>query len=132
MIQIKTINKGVTMNQARAIDYPEEINSSNFKYDEIKEYFDDFIKNEGDDWVEEHKEDLHHEIFNTDYYIIGTYKAKKWLEDEVFNVIDIIKKYENFNFGQVTTDLSQPENIVNMYTYIVGEEIVNNFLNKED
>ena len=120
------------MNQAQSIDYPEEINSSNFKYDEIKEYFDDFIKNEGDDWVKEHKEDLHHEIFNTDYYIIGTYKAKKWLEDEVFNVIDIIKKYENFNFGQVTTDLSQPENIVNMYTYIVGEEIVNNFLTKED
>ena len=27
--------------------------------------------------------DLHHEIFNTDYYIIGTYQAKKWLEENV-------------------------------------------------
>ena len=29
--------------------------------------------------------DLHNEIFNTDYYIIGTYEAKKALE-EVFSL----------------------------------------------
>ena len=23
--------------------------------------------------------DVHHEIFNMDYYIIGTYKAKEWI-----------------------------------------------------
>ena len=111
-------------------EYPEEINSLSFKYEEIKEHFEDFIKNEGQDWVEEHKEDLHHEIFNTDYYIIGTYKAKQWLKDEVFNVIDIIKKYENFNFGSVSTDLSDPEKVVNMYVYIVGEQIVYDYLKK--
>ena len=93
---------------------------------------EDFINDEQNkDFIENHKDDLHHEIFNLDYYIIGRHKAKVWLEDEVFNVIDIIKKYENFNFGQVTTDLSEPEKVVNMYTYIVGEEIVNNFINKE-
>ena len=112
------------------IEYPEEINSSSYKYEEIKEHFDDFIKDQSKDWIEEHKDDLHHEVFNTDYYIIGTYKAKQWLKDEVFNVIDIIKKYENFNFGQVSTDFSEPEKVVNMYTYIVGEEVVANYLNK--
>ena len=118
--------KGKTM----TTEYPEEINSLSFKYEEIKEYFEDFIKHEGQDWVEEHKEDLHHEIFNTDYYIIGTYKAKQWLKDEVFNVIDIIKKYENFNFGSVSTDFSEPEKVVNIYVYIVGEQIVYDYLNK--
>ena len=112
------------------IEYPEEINSLSFKYEEIKEHFEDFINQEGKDWVEEHKEDLHHEIFNTDYYIIGTYKAKQWLEDQVFDVINIIKKYENFNFGSVNTDLSDPEKVVNMYVYIVGEQIVYDYLNK--
>ena len=112
------------------VEYPKEINSSSYKYEEIKEHFDDFIKDQSKDWIEEHKEDLHHEVFNTDYYIIGTYKAKQWLKDEVFNVIDIIKKYENFNFGSVNTDLSDPEKVVNMYAYIVGEEIVANYLNK--
>ena len=32
------------------------------------------------------------------------------------------------NFGEVNTDLSEPERVVNMYTYIVGEEIVNDWL----
>ena len=31
-------------------------------------------------------EDLHHELCNTDYFIIGTYKAKQWLGDYVFDV----------------------------------------------
>ena len=113
------------------VEYPEEINSSSYKYEEIKEHFDDFIKDQSKDWIEEHKDDLHHEVFNTDYYIIGTYKAKQWLKDEVFNVIDIIKKYENFNFGSVNTDLSDPEKVVNMYAYIVGEVIVNDYINGE-
>ena len=112
------------------VEYPEEINSLSFKYEEIKEHFEDFINQEGKDWVEEHKEDLHHEIFNTDYYIIGTYKAKQWLEDQVFDVINIIKKYENFNFGSVNTDLSDSEKVVNMYVYIVGEQIIYKYLNK--
>ena len=99
-----------------------------YKYEEIKEHFDDFIKNEGQEWVEEHKEDLHHEIFNTEiYYIIGTYKATQWLGDQVFNVIEYIKEYENNNFGEVNTDFSDPEKIVNMYVYIIGQEIVYNY-----
>ena len=69
--------------------------------------------------------ELHNEVFNTDYYIIGTYDAKKWLSDEVFNIINIIKEYENDNFGEVNTDFSDPEKVVNMYVYIIGEYIVN-------
>ena len=46
--------KGKTM----TTEYPEEINSLSFKYEEIKEHFKDFINHEGKDWVEEHKEDL--------------------------------------------------------------------------
>ena len=43
-----------------------------YKKQEIKKHFDDFIKDQSKDWIEEHKDDLHHEVFNTDYYIIGT------------------------------------------------------------
>jgi hypothetical protein len=68
--------------------------------------------------------------FNTDYYIIGTYKAKKWLGDEVFAVIEIIKDYEQLHFGEVSTDLSDPEKIVNMYAYIIGENIVEEYKNQ--
>ena len=100
----------------------------NFKKEEIKEYFDDFIEdNEVSINDNDFIEDLHHHCFNTDYYIIGTYKASQWLEDQVFNVINFIKDYEMDNFGEVTTDLSDPVKVVNMYAYIIGEEIVNDY-----
>ena len=51
--------------------------------------------------------------------------------DEAFNIIGIIKDYEKDNFGEVTTDLSDPEKVVNMYVYIVGEDIVNDYKEKE-
>ena len=102
-------------------------NSNAYKYEEIKEHFEDFIQDQDKDWIKENFEDLHHHAFNNDYYIIGTYQAKKWLGDEVFEIINIIKEYENDNFGEVNTDFSDPEKVVNMYTYIIGEDVVNNW-----
>ena len=104
----------------------QDINRHSFKYNEIKEYFDNFIK-ENSNYLEEIGDDLHHECFNTDYYIIGTYQAKQWLEDQAFDIINIIKDYEQFNFGEVYTDFSEPEKVVNMYVYIVGEHIVQDY-----
>jgi len=105
-------------------------NKQAYKYEEIKSHFEDFINENGEDWVNEYKEDLHHKIFNTDYYIIGRFEATKWLGDQVFNVINIIKEYENDNFGEVNTDFSEVEKVVNMYVYIIGEEIVSEYLKK--
>ncbi len=68
--------------------------------------------------------DLHHYLLNEDYFIIGTYKAKQWLGSEVFDVIETIREYEQSNFGQVTTDFSDPEKVANMIAYILGEEIL--------
>ena len=100
-----------------------------YKYDEIKGHFDAWIKDNNPKWIRENLDDLHHYAFNEDYYIIGNYEAKEWLSDEVFNIINIIKEYENLHFGEVHTDFSQPEKVVNMYAYIVGEQIVNNYIN---
>jgi hypothetical protein len=60
--------------------------------------------------------------------MIGNYQAKQWLGDMVFEVIEHIREYEEFNFGEVYTDFSSPENVVNMYAYIIGEEIVQEYL----
>lgn len=69
--------------------------------------------------------DLHNEIFNTDYYIIGTHEAKKALEEyDVFEAIAKVQDYEKDNFGEVYTDLSNPEKLVNMLYYIIGEEVL--------
>jgi hypothetical protein len=69
--------------------------------------------------------DLHNEIFNTGYYIIGTYEAKKALEEYgVFDAIEKVQTYEQENFSEVYTDLSNPEKLVNMLYYIIGEEVL--------
>jgi len=69
--------------------------------------------------------DLHHEVFNTGYYIIGTWKAKKALEEyDVWEAIDKVQTYEKEIFGEVITDLFDPEKLVNMLFYIIGEEVL--------
>lgn len=71
--------------------------------------------------------DLHNELFNQDYFIIGYAKAEKFLaesEQGTFGVIRYIKDYEINNFGEVSTDLSDSEKVANMYAYIRGEELL--------
>ena len=103
-----------------------------YKKEELREHFTDFLVDRGSKWVAANMDDLHHYAFNEDYYIIGTGKAIEWLGSKTFEVIEHIKDYENDNFGEVTTDFSNPEKIVNMYAYIVGEEVVNEWKGKRE
>lgn len=69
--------------------------------------------------------DLHNEVFNTDYYIIGTYQAKEALKEyDVFEAIELVQSYEREQFGEIYTDLSDPEKLINMVYYIVGDEVI--------
>lgn len=69
--------------------------------------------------------DLHNDVFNRDYYIIGVHEAKKALmEYDVWDAIEKVQTYEKDNFGEVFTDLSDPERVVNMLFYIIGEEVL--------
>ena len=73
--------------------------------------------------------DLHNELFNTDYFIIGYYEAEQWLINNVgiFEAIRVVSEYEKSNFGEINPeDISNSEKLVNMYTYIIGEQILNN------
>ena len=92
---------------------------------DVKNYIIDQLND--DVGLDQHISDLHHNLLNEDYFIIGYYKAEQWLKkDSIFNAIEIIKNYENDNFGQVSTDLSSSESVANMLAYILGEEILYN------
>ena len=99
----------------------------NFGKEAIQEYFDDYIANTDDDVIKENWEDLHHHVYNMDYFIIGRNNAKEFLSDCWDEAITLIRDYEIDNFGEVHTDLTEPESIVNMYAYIIGEDIVEDF-----
>ncbi len=67
--------------------------------------------------------DLHDIVFNSNPYIIGTYRAKQLLNEYgVWEAIEEIQTYEKTHFGQVYTDLSNPEQVANMLYYVIGEE----------
>ena len=90
-----------------------------YKKKEIKEslkYDKDYLDND--------ISEIHHDLFNTDYYLIYYSECNKWLGSHAFECIGIIQEYEKDNFGEVTTDLSSSEKVVNMYVYIVGEELL--------
>lgn len=71
-------------------------------------------------------QELHYRLYNEDYFIIGTHAAKEFLEKfGTFDAIEKVKEYEQENFGEVSTDLSDPERIANMFAYIVGYDALN-------
>tara|TARA_R110002012_G_scaffold7321_10_gene34515 strand:- start:496 stop:885 length:390 start_codon:yes stop_codon:yes gene_type:complete len=98
-----------------------------YKIDEIKEYAVETIKENikyNEDYLSKDISDIHFDLFNQDYYMIGYYQCEKWLSNNVFQVIEFIKEYEQDNFGEVTTDFSNSEKVVNMYVYIIGEKLL--------
>lgn len=91
-------------------------------YDDI--HFEQIEKNSLGEEIDEHS--MHHDLFNTDYYIIGTYEAKQALEEYgVYEAVEEIKNYEMFHFNEVTTELGVPEKVANMLWYIIGERVIN-------
>ena len=70
---------------------------------ELKGYIADRLQDYDTETINQLTEDneLHHELFNTDYYIIGYYKAEQWLKSHNIDITDayrFIKNYEIDNF----------------------------------
>jgi hypothetical protein len=69
--------------------------------------------------------DLHNKLFNEDWYIIGTAKAKEALKEyDVFEAIELVQNYEEDNFGETNTDFSNPELLISMVWYVIGDEVI--------
>ncbi len=88
------------------------------------DYIDELLTSSPYQDIDIEASELHHLIFNQDYFIVGTWQAKQWLGDEAFEAIEKIKNYEQDNFGQVTTDFSDAEKVANMLAYVLGEELL--------
>ena len=111
----------------------QEITTQSPNYEEIKSYFEDFIADlDSETYADSDESELHHAAFNTDYYIIGTHKAKQWCGADTWEIIQTVVDYEKDNFGEVSTPIDEPERVVNMYTYIVGEHIVSHYFDSEE
>jgi hypothetical protein len=97
---------------------------------ELKQHVQDLIEN--GTLTPDNVDEWHHIAFNQDYYTIGYYNAEQWLKEHdvsAFEAMSDIIDYEQDNFGEVTTKLHNAERVVNMYTYILGEEIIQDAIN---
>lgn len=67
--------------------------------------------------------DLHNELFNKDYFVVGYHDSINFLVKYggAFKAIARIKSYELEMFGEVNTDFSDCEKVANMLAYIEGE-----------
>ena len=99
--------------------------SYNMKHESMREEAIEAIIEALEDGYSGYYCDLHNEVFNTDWYIIGTYEAKEALKEyDVFEAIELVQEFEEFHFGEVNTDLSNPEKLINMVYYIVGDGVI--------
>ena len=93
--------------------------------DELKNHIIDRLP----DQLDQDFDDLHNRMFNEDYYIVGYYQAKEWLKKhniDAFECIEYVQEYEISNFGETNTKINS-ESMVNMFTYILGEEIISHY-----
>ena len=88
------------------------------------------IKEELTEYINDNKDyypkDLHYNLFNQDYYIIGYQEAQEWLDHHgitVFEALETIREYEEFHFGECK-HYTNAEETVNMLVYIYGEELL--------
>ena len=74
-------------------------------------------------------EELHHHLFNEDYFIIGTYKASKFIGEDLGDILRVCIDFEKdmgiFDESFYMTIL-EPEKVVNKLAYVIGYEILNN------
>jgi hypothetical protein len=104
------------------------------KINEIKEYTKDRLTEIKE--YNSHKlsldnaSNLHNELFNTSYYIIGSYTADKWLGEDTFEAIRKVKRWSIDNFGKCNVDFSNSEEVANLLAYIIGKEILHDELTK--
>lgn len=91
-------------------------------YKELEEEVKSVIEAEIENYEGNTLESFHQDQFNSEYYIIGTYQAKEWLTKMgVFNCIDIVQEWERNVFGELQSDVSNPEKLASLVMYSVGE-----------
>ena len=105
-----------------------------YKEKEIKERLEDYL-NENNLSLSQALEDeeLHHKVYNEDYFIIGYYNAEQWLIDEennnrTFEVLGYVMEKEEEEFGYISTVYDNAETLVNHYAYWLGSEVISDLI----
>lgn len=67
--------------------------------------------------------DLANEMFNTDYYIIGTYEAKQFLKNYIDELFETLEKYQS-DYGEQYPHITDAEKLATLVALNQAEEIL--------
>lgn len=101
-------------------------------HNELTSYVNDLI--EDGTLNADNVDDWHFLAFDQDYYIIGHNQAGQWLDNHelsVWDVIEEVQEYEQDNYGGTNVGIN-PKSMVNMYVYILGEQIIQEIKEEKD
>ena len=92
-----------------------------YKEEVIKDYLLQYLE-DNDLTIDNEDVDIHDEVFNQDYFIIGYYNAEQWLIDEqgnnrTFEVLNYVMEQEKYNFGEVDS-IQISENVDSVEIFI--------------
>jgi hypothetical protein len=108
---------------------------SNDIMSEIKDYIpekpklDDLIANEVYSLLDNHVDveipELAYEMYNRDYYIIGTYQAAEFCKTYFHEMLEVLEDYQE-EFGTPYKDIQNTENVASLIALKTCEKILNN------
>ena len=85
------------------------------------------IKDEIKDMIMDYEDvygcDLAHEMYNNDYYIIGTYKARQFLKKYFDDMIECLEQYEE-ELGETYPDITNSEKLATLLALSVAEDVL--------
>ena len=85
------------------------------------------IKDEIKDMIMDYEDvygcDLAHEMYNNDYYIIGTYKARQFLKEYFDDMIECVEQYEE-EVGETYPDITNSEKLATLLALSVAEDVL--------
>ena len=67
--------------------------------------------------------DLAYEMYNNDYYIIGTYKAKQFLKEYFDDMCECLEQYQE-EVGEVYKDITNPEKVASLLALFVAQDVL--------
>ena len=67
--------------------------------------------------------ELAYEMYNNDYYIIGTYKAKEFLKEYFDDMTECLEQHEE-EFGETYPDITNPEKLATLLALFVAQDVL--------
>lgn len=85
------------------------------------------IKDEIKDMIMDYEDvygcDLAYEMYNNDYYIIGTYKAKQFLKEYFDDMTECLEQYEE-EIGEAYPGITNPEKLATLLALYVAQDVL--------